>query len=381
MATIKLGRSQEGGRLINYAEKRAEVKSGVNCSADYARAQMKATRELWGKPDGVQAHHVIQSFKPDEISAEKANQLGQELAEKIAPGHEVAVYTHTDKAHIHNHIVINAVNFENGRKYQAHGQKAIEDIRQASDDLCRQHELSLVDQPAKVRHTLAEQALLEKGQDSWKDEIRQAIDISKSDTSDFDSFKKHLELNYGVETKLRGKTLSFRHPERERFVRANKLGADYEMEGLERGFAREVAAGKAVERDSGRNAGAEQAHDKLYQGSDERGHGEGHDDRQPVRSHQEQQQRSSGTDELSLEQARQFARSKQRKLAEGFDRWTAANSGEQPADGHETGRDRGAAGNANQRDQHQNEQQHERNREQNERPRRFHKGRDEGLSR
>src|SRR5699024_12630035 len=74
---------------------------------DYAKSQMKQTRELFSKNDGIQAHHVIQSFKPDEVTPEKANQVGLELAKKLAPNHEVAVYTHDDTNHVHNHIVIN----------------------------------------------------------------------------------------------------------------------------------------------------------------------------------------------------------------------------------------------------------------------------------
>src|SRR5699024_4541845 len=63
-------------------------------------------------------------FKPDEVTPEKANQVGLELAKKLAPNHEVAVYTHDDTNHVHNHIVINSVNFETGKKYQAHGKEA-----------------------------------------------------------------------------------------------------------------------------------------------------------------------------------------------------------------------------------------------------------------
>lgn len=79
MATIKLGTTKAGSRLINYAEKRSEEKQGMNCPAEYARAQMKATRELWGKNDGIQAHHVIQSFKPEETKAKQANEIGKQL--------------------------------------------------------------------------------------------------------------------------------------------------------------------------------------------------------------------------------------------------------------------------------------------------------------
>src|SRR5699024_12301508 len=75
------------------------------------------------------------------------------------------------------------------------------------------------------RSTLAEQHLLEKNKISWKDELREAIEYARDNSTNFDSFKRHLNDVYGVETKLRGKTLSFKHPERERFIRANKLGA------------------------------------------------------------------------------------------------------------------------------------------------------------
>src|SRR5699024_12512650 len=73
--------SDLASQLCNYAEKRAVEKDGHNLDIDYAKSQMKQTRELFSKNDGIQAHHVIQSFKPDEVTPEKANQVGLELAE------------------------------------------------------------------------------------------------------------------------------------------------------------------------------------------------------------------------------------------------------------------------------------------------------------
>ena len=108
---------------------------------------------------------MIQSFKPDEVDPQKANEIGLQLAQKMAKGHEVAVYTHTDKDHIHNHIVINAANYEDGRKFHAHGQEAIDRFREVSDELCKEYGLSIVEERwADVRYTLAEQSLLEKGE-------------------------------------------------------------------------------------------------------------------------------------------------------------------------------------------------------------------------
>lgn len=115
MATTKLRATKSTSRAINYAEKRAIEKSGLNCDVDYDKSSFKASRELYGKTDGNQGHVIIQSFKPDEVTPEQCNQLGLELAEKMAPNHQVTVYTHNDTDHVHNHIVINAIDLEIGK--------------------------------------------------------------------------------------------------------------------------------------------------------------------------------------------------------------------------------------------------------------------------
>ncbi len=117
MATTKLSATKSTSRAINYAEKRAEEKSGLNCDIDYAKSSFKATRELYGKTGGNEGHVIIQSFKPGEVTPEQCNQLGLALAEKFAPNHQVAVYTHNDTDHVHNHIVINSIDLETGKKF------------------------------------------------------------------------------------------------------------------------------------------------------------------------------------------------------------------------------------------------------------------------
>ncbi|MEE3394168.1 MAG: relaxase/mobilization nuclease domain-containing protein, partial [Lachnospiraceae bacterium] len=67
----------------------------------------------------VIAYQIIQSFKPGEISPEKANELGYELAMRFTKGkHAFVVSTHTDKEHIHNHIIYNAVDLNADRKFR-----------------------------------------------------------------------------------------------------------------------------------------------------------------------------------------------------------------------------------------------------------------------
>src|SRR5699024_1266149 len=157
---------------------------------------------------------------------------------KLATYKYVVCYMLDDISHVYNHIFIKSVNFETVKKYQTERKEAIDRGRSLSDEVCKSHDLSVVKgHNASGRHTLAEKHLLEKNKISWKDELREAIEYARDNSTNFDSFKRHLNDVYGVETKLRGKTLSFKHPERERFIRANKLGADYEREVLEHVFA------------------------------------------------------------------------------------------------------------------------------------------------
>ncbi|WP_349773320.1 relaxase/mobilization nuclease domain-containing protein [Staphylococcus equorum] len=227
MATTKLGNTKSASRAINYAEKRAEEKSGLNCDVDYAKSAFKQTRALYGKEDGIQAHTVIQSFKPGEVTPEQCNQLGLELAEKIAPNHQVAVYTHTDKDHYHNHIVINSVDLETGKKYQSN-KKQRELVKRANDEICISHNLSIPNRQAQIRYTQAEKAIVfDKEEYSWKDELRELIENAKEHTSNLETFSEHLEEK-GVEVKLRGETISYKPENANKWVRGRTLGSDYE---------------------------------------------------------------------------------------------------------------------------------------------------------
>ncbi len=227
IATTKLGNTKSASRAINYAEKRAEEKSGLNCDVDYAKSAFKQTRALYGKEDGIQAHTVIQSFKPGEVTPEQCNQLGLELAEKIAPNHQVAVYTHTDKDHYHNHIVINSVDLKTGKKYQSN-KKQRELVKRANDEICISHNLSIPNRQAQIRYTQAEKAIVfDKEEYSWKDELRELIENAKAHTSNLETFSEHLEEK-GVEVKLRGETISYKPENANKWVRGRTLGSDYE---------------------------------------------------------------------------------------------------------------------------------------------------------
>ncbi|MDN8763508.1 hypothetical protein Q0M04_14495, partial [Staphylococcus aureus] len=83
---------------------------------------------------------------------------------------------------------------------------------------------------------------------------------------------------------MRGKKLSFKHPERESFIRSNKLGADYEREGLENVFTRQAKREQEHERTVSRDQGTQRTNEKLYQSSHERVNGERSHDSQSIES-------------------------------------------------------------------------------------------------
>ncbi|MFZ3591842.1 hypothetical protein ACOI1C_22175 [Bacillus sp. DJP31] len=117
--------------------------------------------------------------------------------------------------------------------------------------------LSVVTEPsAEIRYTLAERELIQKGQSSWKDEIREQVDqLKKASTSLPDLAKKLKEQ--GFETKITKKNISFKHPDYERFVRGKTLGLAYEKETLHNGIERENSGRRSSEARNERGNGKE----------------------------------------------------------------------------------------------------------------------------
>ncbi|MGG1486968.1 relaxase/mobilization nuclease domain-containing protein, partial [Peribacillus castrilensis] len=311
---------------------------------------------------------------------ELANQIGQDLAREVAKGHECVVYTHTDKAHIHNHIVINAVSYEDGSKYQS-SKKDLYNIREQSDRLCLERGLSVVKEPsAHTRYTLAEKSLLDKGKDSWKDEIRESIDHIKEKTHSLDDLADKLKKEFAIETKITQKNISFKHPDSERFVRGTKLGLAYEKETLANEFERKIERGQergntdisdftraGHERTRGtdeRDERTERSHEKLHQSSHGQRRDEPNDDRSRTIENQENQSRGSGKDDFDFDKARRHAEKLRQSTSEAYGRWQERDGGEQSKDPSKNERNRGNAEQQHEANEPKNERKHERIREQ-----------------
>ncbi|OEK73520.1 relaxase/mobilization nuclease domain-containing protein [Staphylococcus equorum] len=321
MATTKISATKSTSRAINYAEKRAKEKSGLNCDVDYAKSAFKASREVYGKTDGNQGHVIIQSFKPGEVTPKQCNELGLELAEKIAPDHQVAIYTHSDTKHVHNHIVINAVNLETGKKFN-NNKQTLRDVRQANDDVCLKHGLSIPELTSENRFTLAEQNIIDKKKRSWKNEIRLAIDEIQA--TNMDSFKEQLRPKGITVERVTDKTITYRHIEADKKVRGSKLGNNYDKGGIMDGFESEKQR-RRIQYESERTPKDQSTHRLSGTAFDWEGFGQSTDDQRNERKRRERAKRAEREAREQDDRAR-AARAKQvepepkvSKRTKGFD--------------------------------------------------------------
>lgn len=123
--------------------------TGINCSPETALDEMTATKNLYHKPDGRLYYHLVQSFPSGyEIEPELAHKIAVELAEKAFGKYEVVVATHIDREHIHSHLVMNSVSFEDGKKYHSN-KESIEQLMNLSDEICQHYGVHVLDAPKK----------------------------------------------------------------------------------------------------------------------------------------------------------------------------------------------------------------------------------------
>ena len=110
--------------------------SGINCSKETVLEDMIITKKQYGKTDGIQAFHVIQSFKDGEVTPELCHKIGVQLAEELFGNRfEVIISTHLNTNHYHNHIVLNSVSFKDGKRYYDNN-TTYALIRKTSDLIC-----------------------------------------------------------------------------------------------------------------------------------------------------------------------------------------------------------------------------------------------------
>lgn len=206
------------------------------CSRENAHKEFELTKKQFGSKTKTLAHHLIQSFVPEEVSFEEAHQVGIELCEKILEGkYEYVLATHIDKDHIHNHIIFNSIDVYEGKIYHSYYGSYM-NIRNQSDKLCREHNLSVIDQEAqKEINEIRRRKFVnwydwneDKKGSSYKSRLQFDIDRAIKQSINWQDFFAKME-NCGYEIK-QGKHTAFRTKNQQRFTRAKTIGANYTEE-------------------------------------------------------------------------------------------------------------------------------------------------------
>ena len=219
-----------------------ELVSSYACSPLTVDEEFMLTKRLYERSTGriqksdVIAYQVRQSFKPGEVTPEEANRIGYEFAERFLKGkYAFIVATHTDRAHIHNHILYNSTALDGTRKFKNFWLSSFA-VQRLSDRICLEHQLSVIEiKPYRER----QKRIPYPPKESNRERLCGVIDtiLMNEKPADFEAFLSALEQQ-GYEIK-RGKYTSVKGPRQKRFIRFKTLGEGYSEEEI-----KAVLAGK-----------------------------------------------------------------------------------------------------------------------------------------
>ena len=208
-----------------------ELVSSYQCSPLTIDEEFLLTKRLYEQTTGrsqksdVIAYQVRQSFKPGEVTPEEANRIGYEFAERFLKGkHAFIVATHTDRAHIHNHIIYNSTALDGTRKFKNFWLSTFA-VQRLSDLICLEHQLSVIE---KKPYRERQKRIVYPPKESNRDRLCGIIDtILAEKPGDYETFLQKLEQQ-GYEVK-RGKYTAVKGKGKgqKRFIRFRTLGTGY----------------------------------------------------------------------------------------------------------------------------------------------------------
>ena len=226
--------AQSLGDRTDYAKNpektdKGELVTGYQCDPMTVDEEFMLSKRQYEQITGrrqrheVIAYQIRQSFKPGEITPEEANRLGQELALRFTKGkYAFIVATHTDRAHVHNHIVFNSTSIDGTRKFKNFWLSSIA-LQRVSDLVCLENGLSVITpKPYRERAKRTDYPRRVK----YRDVLCEDIDtVLQKKPESFEAFLQELraldyEIKYGKHISVKGKNQA-------RFIRLSSLEEGY----------------------------------------------------------------------------------------------------------------------------------------------------------
>lgn len=202
--------------------------SGINCNTTCARRQFVTVKKQFDKEDGILAFHAYQSFATGEVTPDTAHEIGMKLAEAMwGDRFQVIVATHLNTNCLHNHFVINSVSFRDGKKYHD-CKETYQKLRDTSDRICREHGLSIVENPMSKGVSQSLYKAEQSGMPTRYNIARSAIDEAVSKSCNLKEFSMHLKsMGYSVQLNPNRKYWTISCPGWTKPIRMARLGENY----------------------------------------------------------------------------------------------------------------------------------------------------------
>ena len=204
---------------------------GINCLPDFAYEQMIGTKEMFGQTGGRQGYHFIISLKPGEGTKEQIYEITRRFAEEFLGGEYEGVFSvHTDKDHLHGHLVFNSANMVTGRKYAYKKGDWKNVIQPITNRLCEEYGLSIVAAEYSKDPVNMNRKQWEKEQ-SWGDFITGDMQYCRNKAERFEEFIFLME-KLGYEVKI-GAHISVKAEGMRRSRRLDTLDEEFSVQNLQ----------------------------------------------------------------------------------------------------------------------------------------------------
>lgn len=166
------------------------VYSNVGTTSKDVVDQFLKTKAMYNKESGRQGYHFVISFKEGEATAQTCYNIAQEFCEKfLGDKYEYIMAVHTDKPHMHAHIIFNSVSLETGEKYHYKKGDWKKDIQTITDELSEKYGLDpLVYDEDRIGLSYAEFAKNKDLKISLRDIVRADMDYAIHKANSYDEF-------------------------------------------------------------------------------------------------------------------------------------------------------------------------------------------------
>lgn len=223
------------------------LNTGVNCLAYSCYHEMMTTKQQYGKADGRMFYQFVQSFPEDSVlTSPEIHQLGLEFAAQQFSGFECLVSTHCNTENVHNHILVNAVSFETGKKLHQNHDDLMQH-RMVNDTLCMKYgdqTLEPYDKKKKYQSMRSGEYRAAMRGNSWKLALIDSIEIALLYATNKQTFIENMEYDgYQVNWSDNHKYITYTTPEGKKCRDKSLHDETYLKENLERLFAFREATG------------------------------------------------------------------------------------------------------------------------------------------